>query len=68
MPDSSEPGQDRTNSQRGLRLLRTGLIIAGSALFGGLAVALWDRKSLASLRQPHPEPEAPSAMEDEKSE
>jgi len=32
--------------------LRTGLLIAGSALLGGLAVVLWNRSSLSTLRQP----------------
>jgi len=32
--------------------LRTGLLIAGSALLGGLAVVLWNRSSLSRLRQP----------------
>jgi hypothetical protein len=39
----------------GIRVLQTGLLVAGSALLGGLAVALWHRKSLAKLRQPVPE-------------
>ncbi len=32
--------------------LRTGLLIAGSMLLGGLAVVLWNRSSLSRLRQP----------------
>jgi hypothetical protein len=40
-------------------VLRTGLLIAGSALFGGLAVVLWNRKALAGLRQLPPHPETP---------
>ncbi len=47
-----------------LRVLRTGLLIAGSALFGGLAVAFWNRKSLARLRQPVEVPERPPAEPD----
>jgi LPXTG-motif cell wall-anchored protein len=35
----------------------TGAIVAASALIGGLAVVLWNRKALARLRQ-HPEPGA----------
>ena len=35
-----------------LQALRTGLLIAGSALLGGLAVVLWNRSSLSRLRQP----------------
>ncbi len=61
--DSAEH-QLHSRSHRSLRMLATGLLIAGSALFGGLAVALWDRKSLARLRQPSPLPPIPPSAED----
>ncbi|HTX40223.1 MAG TPA: hypothetical protein VMD25_00240 [Acidobacteriaceae bacterium] len=61
--DSAED-QRQSRSRRGLRMLGTGLLIAGSALFGGLAVALWDRKSLAKLRQPSHVPQISSSPED----
>jgi hypothetical protein len=48
----------------GIRLLQTGLLVAGSALLGGFAVALWHRKSLAKLRQPSPAPVEPDADEE----
>jgi hypothetical protein len=32
----------------------TGMIVAGSALVGGLAVVLWNRKALSGLRHPGP--------------
>lgn len=64
--DSAEI-QPHSPPRRGLRLLGTGLLIATSALFGGLAVALWDRKSLAKLRQPS-QPPIPSVAEDANSE
>lgn len=38
-------------SQPRLHALQTGLLIAGSALLGGLAVVLWNRSSLSRLRQ-----------------
>jgi hypothetical protein len=37
-----------------LHILQTGLLVTGSALLGGLAVALWHRKSLSKLREPNP--------------
>lgn len=47
-------------THRGLRILETGFLVAGSAFLGGLAVAFWHRKSLSKLRQPmtetHPAP------------
>lgn len=35
-----------------LKAFLTGMILAGSALVGGLAVVLWHRKTLSGLRQP----------------
>ena len=42
----------------------TGMIIAGSALVGGLAVVLWNRKTLSGLRQ-NPAPSPPPDDEEE---
>lgn len=56
-PDKPE-SEPETPEKPGIRILQTGLLVAGSALLGGLAVALWHRKSLAKLRQPSPVPEA----------
>jgi hypothetical protein len=36
-------------------LWRTGLLLATSAALGGIAVALWDRRTLAQMRQ-QPQP------------
>ncbi|HTV14317.1 MAG TPA: hypothetical protein VME68_06355 [Acidobacteriaceae bacterium] len=47
-----------------MRILQTGFLVAGSALLGGLAVALWHRKSLARLRQPSPISESASPSPD----
>jgi len=35
--------------------LKTGLLVIGSALLGGIAVALWNRRSLAEIRNQPPE-------------
>ena len=48
--------------------LRTGLLMAGSALLGGLAVVLWNRKTLANLRQPAASSNQPPEIEDEETE
>jgi hypothetical protein len=37
-------------------MLRAALFFAGSAAFGGLAVALWDRKILTAMRGREEEP------------
>ena len=60
-PDSApeEPAPAR------LQTLRTGLLIAGSALLGGLAVVLWNRSSLSRLRQPMEAVSPPPAGSDE---
>lgn len=68
MPDPAGSPSNSSFPRRGLRFLSAGLLIAGSALFGGVAVALWDRKSLAKLRQPaHRRPQAPLPSEDDSS-
>jgi hypothetical protein len=43
-------------ARRGLHILQTSLLVTGSALLGGLAVALWHRKSLSKLRELNPAP------------
>jgi hypothetical protein len=48
--------------------LRTGLLMAGSALLGGLAVVLWNRNTLANLRQPNAEANRRPVLPDEESE
>ncbi|HUB18780.1 MAG TPA: hypothetical protein VL990_09110 [Acidobacteriaceae bacterium] len=62
----SEPPQQpqRTSPNPGLRAFVTGMIIAGSALVGGLAVVLWNRKTLSGLRQ-NPAPSPPPDDEEE---
>lgn len=57
-----------TSRKPSLDGLRTGLLMAGSALLGGLAVVLWNRKSLASLRQPAAPPNRPPEIQDEETE
>ena len=63
----SHQSQTAENSETGARKLKaflTGAILGASALVGGLAVVLWNRKSLSRLRQ-HPDPdEKPSAEPD----
>jgi hypothetical protein len=43
-------------------LWKTGLLLTGSALFGGLAVAFWHRRTLQNLKQAaYQEPPFPPA-------
>jgi hypothetical protein len=61
LPESTDPDMDEQlpiNEKSGRKLLVTGALIAGSALFGGLAVALWNRRTLAQMRREIPEVEA----------
>jgi hypothetical protein len=53
----SNQAQTPEKPQSGIRVkaFLTGAIIGASALIGGLAVVLWNRKALSGLRQ-HPEP------------
>ena len=46
--DNSQPSPEPRN------LWRTGLLLATSAAFGGIAVAIWDRRTLAKMRQQTP--------------
>lgn len=57
--------QDETQSRKGLNVVGTALLIAGSALFGGLAVVLWNRKALTGLRQTPAPQEKPSSLADD---
>lgn len=47
-PERSEPAPRPRN---GRRIGRALLFFAGSALFGGVAVALWERKTIAEIRR-----------------
>jgi hypothetical protein len=60
--DPKQPSKE--NTRPGIRFLQTGILVAGSALLGGLAVALWHRQSLTKLRQPGPAPNSSSAEQD----
>jgi hypothetical protein len=44
-PDESPSEPERRN------LWRSGLLLATSAAFGGIAVAIWNRRTLAKMRQ-----------------
>jgi hypothetical protein len=46
--DDSQPATEPLN------LWRTGLLLATSAALGGIAVAIWDRRTLAKMRQQTP--------------
>jgi hypothetical protein len=46
--DDSQPAPEPRN------LWRTGLLLATSAALGGIAVAIWDRRTLAKIRQQTP--------------
>jgi hypothetical protein len=58
-PSEIEPGRNRLTPENGSarekkigrKLLRAALFFAGSAACGGLAVALWDRKTLATMHR-----------------
>jgi hypothetical protein len=46
------PENSKNPAPKGLHALGTALLMAGSAIFGGLAVVLWNRKALSRLRLP----------------
>ena len=48
------------------KLWRTALLLAGSAAFGGLAVAFWNRKTLSEMhRRPSEPPAKPLPTEED---
>ena len=58
--DNERPDQSAL-VQSGRKVWQTALLLAASAVFGGLAVAIWDRKTLADMRNRTPEPPLRSA-------
>jgi hypothetical protein len=54
-----------SSARSGWKLWQTALLLAGSAAFGGLAVAFWNRKMLAELRNQVPEPRRTAGREDD---
>ncbi len=63
--NSETESEAESPSQPRLQALQTGLLIAGSALLGGLAVVLWNRSSLSRLRQAAETASEPPASGDE---
>jgi hypothetical protein len=61
MPNQPQ-NPDQPQSGAKLKAFLTGMIVAASALVGGLAVVLWNRKALSGLRQADPR-KKPSSSE-----
>ncbi len=45
------------------QIVRSGLLLATSAALGGIAVAIWNRRTLADIRRPSDEAETSSEPE-----
>jgi hypothetical protein len=60
-PPANEQAAPNQSGERGKarRAFRAVLFLAGSAIFGGLAVALWDRKALTAMRRKEAEGDPP---------
>lgn len=68
MPDSIETTDNKNDSvQKEPRpsRLKTGLLVVGSALLGGIAVALWNRRSLIDIRNQPDEPRLKPPLPDD---
>jgi len=51
-PFQSDDSKRKDGSQQSpRRRLRTGLLVLGSAIFGGVAVVLWNRRTLAKMQE-----------------
>lgn len=54
MSDPQQAADSKTHEGRKevrAEVLRTGLLLLGSAVFGGVAVALWNRRTLAKMQE-----------------
>jgi hypothetical protein len=54
VPTTHAEAQDDPSQPERRNLWRSGLLIATSAAFGGIAVAIWNRRTLAKMRQETP--------------
>ncbi len=52
-PNAETPEESPSEPER-RNFWRSGLLIATSAAFGGIAVAIWNRRTLAKMRQQTP--------------
>jgi hypothetical protein len=53
-PSNPEAQEQSDSAPERRNFWRSGLLIATSAAFGGIAVAIWNRRTLAKMRQPAP--------------
>jgi hypothetical protein len=53
-PSNPEAPEESRSEPEQRNFWRSGLLIATSAAFGGIAVAIWNRRTLAKMRQPVP--------------
>jgi hypothetical protein len=52
-PNAEAPEESHAEPEQ-RNFWRSGLLLATSAAFGGIAVAIWNRRTLAKMRQPAP--------------
>lgn len=61
----AEPGDGAESVSKGNDLLRTGLLMVSSALLGGIAFAIWNRRQIANIQQqPSTQPGPPTVDDD----
>jgi hypothetical protein len=53
-PSHDESPQESRSAPERQNFWRSGLLLATSAAFGGIAVAIWNRRTLAKMRQKNP--------------
>jgi hypothetical protein len=68
MPNEPENPEPHPESGTKVKAFLTGMIVAASALVGGLAVVLWNRKTLSGLRQQADSRKGPSKEPDDEEE
>jgi hypothetical protein len=64
--EANDSKERKPAEARGSSRLRTGLLVVGSAIFGGVAVAFWNRRTLGKMREnPAENRSHPEKMDDE---
>ena len=53
--ESADSKRENGEKQRRGDAFRTGLLVLGSAVFGGIAVVLWNRRALTNIQNPPPQ-------------
>lgn len=63
--DTGEQEFELEGVGKGRELLKTGLLMLSSALLGGVAFAIWNRRQISNMQQQRPAQSGPSPADDD---